>query len=339
MVSIPGRWERPLRAAKYAVAVAALAWVVTTVNWERTAATLETFSAATLAAVVAVSVVGVLARAATWHALADHFTDVEFLPVLEANLLVNFVNSLFPSRVSGRSIAPLALRRYLGVAWNEAVAVTVAHTGLFALCYGIVALLGLAVTAEAFGPGLGAVVALSTLAYLASGAVVVLTGWRMDWIDRVVVAVASGVGRLPGGERLVPALDSARETLLDRADERFRDLCRDGRQVGLFALAWVAALVVIPAVRFHLLLTAGGAGVDLLVLPLAVVVAYSVTILPLTPGGIGVAEATAVAVFVALGVPRSVAVPVVFLDRVFGVYLPSLAGWVPFVRADLRPGS
>jgi uncharacterized protein (TIRG00374 family) len=337
MASVPDRWKRPLRIANYVLGVAALVWVLTTVEWRRAVATLAGFSAPTVAAVVAISVVGVLARVATWHALAAHFADVEIIPLLEANLLVNFVNSLFPSRVSGRSVAPLALRRYLGVAWNEAVAVTVAHTGLYAVCYGVVALLGLALTAGRFGPGLGAVVALSTLAYLGSGAAVLLAGWRLDLFDRVVDGVLRVVTRLPGGSRVGSAVDAARAALLDRADERFRDLLRNRRRVVLFALAWLAALVVVPAVRFWLLLSAGGAtGVDPFLLPLVVVVAYSVTILPLTPGGIGVAEATAVAVFVALGVPRPVVVPVVLLDRLFGAYLPALAGWVPFVRADLK---
>lgn len=336
MPSVPDRWERPLRVAKYVLGIAALAWVLATVEWGRAVATLVGFPAPTVAAVVAVSVVGVVARVVTWGALAAHFTDIDFLPLLEANLLVNFVNSLFPSRVSGRSVAPLALRRYLGVAWNEAVAITVAHTGLYAVCYGAVALLGLALTAGRFGPGLSAVVALSTLAYLGSGAAVLFAGWRLDLFDRVVDGLLWVVVRLPAGDRVGSTVDSARAALLERADERFRGLLRARRRVFLFSLAWIAALVVVPAVRFWLLLSAGGAtGVDPLLLPLVVVVAYSITILPLTPGGIGVAEATAVAVFVALGVPRSVVVPVILLDRLFGVYLPALAGWVPFVRADL----
>jgi uncharacterized membrane protein YbhN (UPF0104 family) len=39
-------------------------------------------------------------------------------------------------------------------------------------------------------------------------------------------------------------------------------------------------------------------------------------------------------VFVALGVPESAIVTVVFLDRIFGVYLPSLLGWIPLVCTD-----
>jgi uncharacterized protein (TIRG00374 family) len=72
-----------------------------------------------------------------------------------------------------------------------------------------------------------------------------------------------------------------------------------------------------------------------ILLPLYLVTAYSVTLLPLTPGGIGVTEATATAVFVSLDVPSAVIIPVIFLDRFLGVYLPALVGWYPSLDMDL----
>jgi uncharacterized protein (TIRG00374 family) len=57
-------------------------------------------------------------------------------------------------------------------------------------------------------------------------------------------------------------------------------------------------------------------------------------VLPVTPGGVGVAEAAATAVLVGLGVPGSAAVGVVVLDRAVGVYLPALLGWLPATRFD-----
>jgi len=78
-----------------------------------------------------------------------------------------------------------------------------------------------------------------------------------------------------------------------------------------------------------------GVSVDPLLLPLYLVTAYSITLLPLTPGGIGVTEATAVAVFAGLGLPEAVVIPVVFLDRFLGVYLPALVGWYPTTKLDV----
>jgi hypothetical protein len=63
------------------------------------------------------------------------------------------------------------------------------------------------------------------------------------------------------------------------------------------------------------------------------------------PGGVGVAEASATLVLVSLGVGEGAAAAVILLDRVLGVYLPALLGWVPAARvdlgalfADVRPG-
>jgi uncharacterized protein (TIRG00374 family) len=338
MVTIPARWQRRFRVIKYTLALAALAWVLAAVEWERAATTLANFSVSAVAAVVVVSITGVAFQAATWNILITRFTGSDPLSALRVNLEISFINSVFPSRVSGRSVAPLTIRQYFTVAWNEAVAVTVAHTGLYALCYGLVALAGLALIADRIGQGIGAVVMISTLAYLASGAVVLLSGWRLDYFNQLVNGVLRIIRRFPASYRMSAAIDDARTALLERTDEHIRGLLNDRRRLGLFALGWVAALVIFPGLRFWFLLTEAGAiPVNPLLLPLVVVVAYSVTILPLTPGGIGVTEATAIAVFVALGVPQSVIVPVVFLDRLIGVYLPALAGWVPFVRVDMGP--
>ncbi len=67
-----------------------------------------------------------------------------------------------------------------------------------------------------------------------------------------------------------------------------------------YAVGWAVDLVLAPGVRVGLLLGSFGVAFEPLVaLPLYLLVAYTVTLLPLTPGGIGIAEATATAVFVA----------------------------------------
>jgi hypothetical protein len=95
-------------------------------------------------------------------------------------------------------------------------------------------------------------------------------------------------------------------------------------------------LVLTPGLRTVLLLGAVDATVTpVWLVPVALVVAYSVTVLPVTPGGVGVSEVSATLVFVALGVPTEAAVVVVLLDRVVGVYFPALLGWFPAARVDL----
>jgi len=331
-------WRSLLRTlAKYGIALGALAWVLYATNISRAVDTISQLSVTTLVLVMVVSVAGVLARVTMWYVLVTYFGETDLKRLVTADLIIKFVNSLFPSRLSGRSIAPIALRHFTGLAWNRAVAVTVAHTGLYAVLYGLLTLVGLAADIDAYGPGLTVVVLLSVGAYLTVGGAVVLAGWRLDVFDRLVAWIARLADSLPTGGTVATALDRFRVKLLDGSDEQFRLLVRDPRTVALFVVTWITALMLVPAVRIWILLAATGVTeLDPLLLPLYIIVAYSVTVLPLTPGGIGVAEATAVAVFVALGVPEGAIVSVVFLDRVFGVYLPSLAGWIPLVQTDFR---
>lgn len=332
------QWRgRAVTAAKYGLGTAALWWVIRTADIDRTLATVSELSAATLVLVVLVSIASVFARVATWHVLISFFTDVDVRRLLTADLIIKFVNSLFPSRFSGRSIAPVALRHFTGLAWTESVAVTVAHTGLFAALYAFVTLFGVAVDADTYGLGLTVIILLSAGIYLAVGLAVVVAGRRLDLFDRLVGWLVDLLSRLPGGERIAAPLDTVRTKLLDGSDDQFQRLVGDTRTVSLFVVTWVVAILAVPAVRLWILFSATNVtGLDPIFIPLYLVVAYSVTVLPLTPGGIGVTEATAVAVFVALGVPEGAIVTVVFLDRVFGVYLPSLLGWLPLVRTDFR---
>jgi uncharacterized protein (TIRG00374 family) len=95
--------------------------------------------------------------------------------------------------------------------------------------------------------------------------------------------------------------------------------------------------MVFPALRVWLLLTAlSGEFSPVVLLPVVLVLAYSVTVLPLTPGGVGVAEASATLVLTQLGVGAELAAAVILVDRSFGVYLPALLGAVPMGQLDLR---
>lgn len=326
-----------LTLSKYLVAVVALAWVVYTIDMRTTIETIRDLSMFTLLLLVAASIASVLARVAMWYVLVTYFTAVDLKRLLAADLIIKFVNTLFPSRLSGRSIAPIVLRHFTELGWSRAVAVTVAQTGLYAVLYGLVGLFGVILSIETYGSGLSFIILLSVSVYLAVGAAVVLAGWRLDIFDQLVRRLARLVAPFPAGNSIATALNSFRSELLDGSDEQFQLLLCNRKTVCLFVVTWVVAVMIVPAIRIGILFSATGiSGIEILLLPLYIVVAYSVTILPITPGGIGVAEATGVAVFLALGAPEGAIVTVVFLDRFFGLYLPSLFGWFPLAQTDLR---
>ena len=321
---------------QYGVGLAALAWLLSQVDVTRLAGLLAVVETPVAVALLAVTALGLVARFYTWKVLIDPVGGTDLATAAGVDLVVNFVNQLLPSRLTGRAAAPLVIRGRTGMGYSEAVAVAGVHTGLYAVLYGVGAAAGLALVVGRLSAGLLVVLALATGLYLAAGAFVLLAGTNMDLADRTVGALGGLLGRVPAvGDRLAARVRSLPAFTSESAGW-FRTLSSEPRVVLPYAAGFAVALVVAPGVRVWLLLDAFGAGFSpALALPLYLLVAYSVTLLPITPGGIGISEASATAVFVALGVPAGVIVPVVFVDRFLGVYLPALAGWYPSVGLDV----
>ena len=323
-------------ALQYGLGLVAFAWLFGQVDLGRLVELLSTVDPAVVLALVAVTGLGLLARFYTWKVLVDRVEPTGLRAAGSVDLAVNFLNQLLPSRLSGRAAAPLVLRGETGIGYAEAVAVAGVHTGLYAVLYGVGALFGLGFALGRLPLGLLALLGLSVGLYLAAGAFVLVAGTNMGVANRAVGGFGRALGWLPAvGDRLAGAVESLPDFTAESSGW-FRRLSGDPRVVLPYAVGFAGAMVLAPGVRVWLLLSALGSGLQpAFLLPLFLLTAYSVTLLPLTPGGIGISEATATAVFVALGVPAEVVVPAVFVDRLLGVYLPALAGWYPSVRLDV----
>jgi uncharacterized protein (TIRG00374 family) len=323
-----------VRIFKYGIGILALGWILRQITLGQVVTLLRGIESATLLAVVAVTGVGLAARFYTWHVLCNRFRRTEFAAAASTDLIVNFVNQLLPSRLSGRAIAPFVVREESGMTYSGAVAVAGVHTGLYAVLYGAVSVVGFVLAYRQFPPALALMLLFSTVLYVGAGAVVLFAGTRLDSMDTLITRLAA-IERVPMiGTRLAGLVEKL-PAFAGASAESFDELASDPAIVIRYAAGWVGAMVLAPGLRVWLLLTSLGISFEpALLLPIYLVMAYSVTLLPLTPGGIGVTEATATAVFVALGVPSSVIVPVVFVDRFLGVYLPALVGWYPSLRMD-----
>ena len=324
------------RATQYLFGAIALAWVLGQVEWERTLSLFADVSLGTAVALVAVSGVGLLTALAMWHVLLDSVQDTRFRAAADTGLVVLFVNHLLPSRLSGRAVAPFVVHHRTGMAYSGAVAVSGVHTGLYALLYGVVALLGLVLGAGQLPLGLTLVLVLSTALYAAAGTLVLLAGVHLGAVERIAGGLETIARRIPVvGDRLSVLAGKLPEFSAASADT-FRALLNDPVTIVAYAAGFVIAQLVVPGLRVWLIFESLGIGFEpALSLPIYLVMAYSVTLLPLTPGGIGVTEATATAVFVALGVPSAAVVTAVFADRLLGAYLPALVGWYPSLKMDL----
>lgn len=323
-------------AVQYGIGLAAFAWLLTQVRFERLLTLLGRLDGITVGLIVLVSILGFCSRFYTWHVVLNRLQPVSFRAAASTDLIINFVNQLLPSRLSGRVAAPFILRSKTGLSYADSVAASGVHTGIYAVLYGLVATVGIAVTATALSTEILLLIALSTGLYLVAGAVVLLAGTNLTLLDRLIAGLERPLQRLPRvGDVIIAKIGDAVD-FTAASTAAFRTLAGSpGVWLG-YAAGWTVALALAPAARVWLLLDAFGVSFQpAVLLPLVLVMAYSVTLLPLTPGGIGVTEATATIVFVALGVPNAVIVPVVFVDRFLGVYLPALGGWYPSIHLDL----
>lgn len=321
--------------AQYLIALVTLAWAVSQTEPVEAVSLLAGLDPQTVAALVVVTVAGLLARFDTWTATLVPIQPVDLRTAGGVDLTVNFVNQLLPSRLTGRLAAPLVLRSKLGISYADATAVAGVHTALYALLYGTVATVGLVFAFRRLSIGLAAVLALSIGLYLLAGATILAAGANLERLDRVLAGIPRLVGHLPRiGDRLAARAERAVGFTAD-STTAFRTIAAEPGVWIRYAAGWVVAIVLAPGARVLLLFAGFGIAFEPVALvPVYLVMAYSVTLLPLTPGGFGVTEATATAVFVALGVPSAAIVPIVFVDRFLGVYLPALAGWYASLGID-----
>ena len=328
--------RRSITFVQTVVALGALLWLLSQVEWSRIETLAGMVQPVIVLAVLAVTGLEFVTRFSMWHVLFRARHTTPFATAANVDLVVKFVNHVIPSKASGHSIAPLVINHLTPLSWTESATVAGVNTGLYASLYGALSLLGIFLFASRLPPGLLVVLGLSTALYLAIGVAILTAGRRLDATTAAFERMSERVDDVPGlgslGTRLVRNIPSFTE---DSA-AIFRDLTASPKIVLLYALGWAGTLMIVPGIRVWLLLDAFVADfAPAIAIPLVLVMAYSVTLLPLTPGGVGIAEASASLVFVALGVPESVAVSVVLLDRLLGVYLPALIGWYPVTRIDL----
>lgn len=117
---------------------------------------------------------------------------------------------------------------------------------------------------------------------------------------------------------------------------RVEDLSKDRRQLGK-ALFFATANWLLDAASLLVFVGAFGHWVN----PVALLVAYGVgniaASLPITPGGLGVVEATVSGILVGFGTPRSIAIWGVLAWRLVNFWLPIPIGGTAYLSLQLHP--
>ncbi len=323
------------KALQYGIGLATLAWLLSSADWDHVRQLLVGIEPPIVVLLVVVSIGETVCRFSMWSVLCNAIEPTPFSTAIRTTLITNYINQLLPSRLSGRSAAPVVLRHFTGHDWSTVTSITGVHTALYAVCNGFVALAGLIWFLDAFSPGLLIVLAGSIGLYLVVGVGSLLAGWRFDALVALCAPLSSVASRIGPIDRLLNRLSTQVPAFSNGVTATFTVLLGNPVVVARYVGGWVGSRMVFPALRVWLLLSVFGEPFSPIALSVVLVTAYSVTLLPLTPGGIGVAEASATLVFVALGVPQGVIAPVIVADRFLGVYLPSLAGWIPLSRLNL----
>lgn len=327
--------SRGWQLVRYLLGVVALLWVVSRGQWEESLDTLASVSPLTVTILLVFVVSGLLFRFLTWYAFIQPETPIRFRTAAEIDLIVNFLNQLLPSRLSGRAAAPLVVSQRTGLNVGTSIGVTGINTAIYAIMYGVVSGFGLFLLGKALSLGILIVISVSTVLYLVSGTVLLVSGLNATAVDTLTERLIPVVARLPGvGSSIVAAFDRVPD-FTEQSIGVFRRTLGSPSAIGLYVIGWIGSAALFPTFRVAILFDAFGSPfTPLVTLPAVLVAAYSVTLLPLTPGGIGVTEATAAAVFVSLGVPYEIAAATILVDRVLGVYLPALLGWYPIIHEN-----
>jgi len=316
--------------------VGALAWLLGQLDIRAALQQFSQLEAYLVAWVLGLTVVEFATRFGSWYVLVNGYRPTALGDIARTDLVIKFINHVVPSKVSGHSIAPVVLRHFTGIGWPAAVGIAGANTGLYALLYGLASTLAVVMLAPVLSAELLLVLAGSTALYVVVAILVLATGHGTTVVPAVLDRARQLVCRLPVvGPRIADRLDQDSSFTAD-SQAVFRSLTTRPSVVGPYAVCWLSTIALLPGLRVLALFA--GIGVDVAApwtVFFALVLAYSVTILPLTPGGVGITELSASLVFIGLGIPEAAAVTVVLLDRSLGVYLPALLGWLPATRTDI----
>ncbi len=172
------------------------------------------------------------------------------------------------------------------------------------------------IPARGFDPLYGTAAVLGGLLLAAAG-VAVLLATRGE--DRVIGLSCRVAGRLPFVD------EESVAGALRRIAAQLRDLIGQPRLL-LRATGWAAANWLLDMAALAVFLAAFGGRVGLDGLLVSYGLAFVLAAIPITPGGLGVVEATLTAALVGFGVPRAQALVGVVAYRVANFWLPIPAG-------------
>jgi uncharacterized protein (TIRG00374 family) len=202
--------------------------------------------------------------------------------------------------------------------------------------------------------GIGSAVVLNAILWLALVVSIPVSGYNPLYLTAAIVgtvvigAAILGVVLLTRGEaraaramrwvaRKVPFLDEDRmHRLAHRVAQRLRELGSEPGRLSR-AVLWAAANWLLDAAALWMFIAAFGHRTKVVGLLVSYGLAQVLAAIPITPGGLGVVEATLTATLVGFGVPNGVAVLGVITWRLFQFWLPIPFGGLAYLSLHVGP--
>jgi len=135
------------------------------------------------------------------------------------------------------------------------------------------------------------------------------------------------------GGRFATGLFDRVKLSADKVGHHFQQLLRN-RWTYVLLVIMVISNIFLETLRLWLVLLAFGIYFDFEMLLIVPSLAYSVTVLPISLGGLGAAEISGIFVFQSFGIAPEIALPAVFMDRfIFTYWIFALGGvFAPFMK-------
>lgn len=251
--------------------------------------------------IVAIIVCRELATSYSLKVLVGQVSRINISTAIQLDSMGMTAGTFLPSRTGALMTTPLIINRYTGLGVGYAVQIKTIQLVIIAVFTGLLSGIGILTVSSQLNPSLIAVSVLSSGIY----------------IGFVTAAILGAVGVPTIKKRLPPRL-----TNLTEQYTRF--------DVGRLALAGVAIGTgfALGILRFYIISSVLGVSFPpwyYLFLPSLL---YVVTVLPISFGGIGIAETFGTLLLTALGVPATVSSTVVVTDRLIGTYVPLITAFV-----------
>lgn len=281
---------------------------------------------------IALQVIILLINGVTWFLIFQINSKISFRKCFEGNLIVNFAGNFLPGRFAARSTAPFIFSKLSHLNLSKSAIGVFFNTSFYLLLYGIWSLFGLSILIYRQNLKILWVLLIPVCVYLLAGFVALFvptlikkfnykTGFMKTFYDWVLYY-------LPVPENL----DEIISEDLSNTKEGILNPLRLSSLIFCFLLIFS----ILPALRIYFILTAFGTQFSFLTLLFGITAFYSVTILPISLGGLGIVEGTAIGVFTVMGIESHMAVAVIFADRLLAAYMPSLLGLLLFMTEDFR---